>query len=171
MAAPADTRRVAYGFRDARGRTARLTVIIGAATPALIETDAATLLGHLAAITNAHVYEVDDPAPVNHHTYGGAANYLDVEDKAVLTWTDPVGNTHRYKVPAPITAIFLANQNTVNPANAAMVSLISDFETFVYGNYDDLAPLFFVGGIRGRTKVQRKLNIWIKDPTLAEPAE
>jgi len=171
MAAPVDTTVRSYGFRDAKGQVAKVRIIIGAATPAAIETDAADFTTKSQAVSNAHVYQTVDPAPINKRTYGTSAEYNTVEDKMQLTFTDTVGNLHRFEIPAPKSASFLADQETVNPAQTDVAALVTAIGTYVYGRYNDTAPLAYVGGVRVRRKLQRKMNIFVKDPTLTEPAE
>lgn len=171
MAAPATPILWSYVFRDAKGNTSRMKMILGAADNAVNTVNANVLKAHLAAISNAHVDDANDAAPINKRIYGTSGEYDTVEDKAVLTFTDDIGNLHRYQVPAPKAAIFSADQETVNPANAAVASVITDMSTFAYGNYNSASPLVYIGGVRLRRRMQRKVNIFIKDPTLAEPAE
>jgi hypothetical protein len=166
---PAALQLISYRFRDAKGNVARMSVVIGDATPTAVEADAATLKGHLQAVSNAHVSIV--LTDYTDQAYGTAANYLDVEDKAVMTFLAD-GQLHRFQVPAPILGIFLADQETVDPANAAVVALAGDFTTFVYTR--GVTPSLmssFIGGTRARRKLHRKLTIRVKNPALTGPGE
>jgi hypothetical protein len=170
MAAPAILNQFSYAFRDAKGQVATMRVRIGGATEAAVTASAATLKGHLAAVTNASVRSVQEDPPVV--VYGTAATYQDVEDKVEMVWQQPsTGAIHRYKIPAPLTAIFLADGETPNPGNAAYAAVITDFGTFVYGTILDTGPLQYLGGIRTRSRFQRRANLLTKDPTLTNPEE
>jgi hypothetical protein len=172
VASFATTRQVSYGFRDAKNNTARLTVIIGGATDALIDLFiTGPLLVHLQAVSNATVYPVQDANKLSKRIIGTAANYQNVEDKAVLTFTDQIGGMHRYQIAAPKTAVFKADQETVDAVQADMALLLADFQSNVVGFFDDIGPLLYVGGTRIRRKQHRKVNIFTRDPTLSEPAE
>jgi len=109
-------------------------------------------------------------------TYGVQADYGSAEDKALFTFVDSGGNIHRYQVPAPKAAIFYADGETVNPANglvAAWVNVMTNFAANAYFiSSRDGEPLStFVGGIRLRRRMQRRLNIFIKNPAETGPAE
>jgi hypothetical protein len=161
---------ISYRFRDAKGNVARMTVVIGDTTPTTIHTDSGTLKTHLQAISNAHVSEVD--TDYTDQAYGTAANYLDVEDKLVLSF-NLNGVIHRFQVPAPITGVFLADQETADSTVAALASVITDFQTFVYARDTAISgPMgTFLGGIRIRRKLHRKLTIRNKNPALTGPGE
>lgn len=170
MAAPVAVLFISFGFRDAKGQTATLKVAIGDATNTAVLADATTLRGHLAAISNASVRQIQQQGPVV--TYGTAADYQDIEDKLVLSFGDPAGKIHRFRVPAPIKAIFLADQETPDVANGALGNVLTDFATFCYGRGSDTAPLGpFLGGLRARSRFQRRFNLLTKSPTLAGPGE
>lgn len=168
MAAPVAVLFVNYSYRDAKGNTSRVRVLIGDATTAAIQTDSATLRGHLAAISNAVITnQTFEQFPSR--TPGAAATYETVEDKAIMTFYDPAGMLHRYALCCPAAAIFLADGETVDNANVAVGNVITDFQTFVYGRYTDTAPLVFVGGVRARRKLHRRINIFTRNPQLSGP--
>ena len=169
MAAPADTQFRTMGFRDAKGNTSRVRVLIGAATDAALQTAFNTIQGHVQAITNANEYDVNNGNLSAHRTYGTSAEYNTVEDKAVLTFVSQQGTLHRYQFPAPKAAIFDADQETVNAAQTDVAAVITDFQTSVYGLPADTAPLTYVGGQRIRRRMHRRVTIFDKDPTLTGP--
>lgn len=170
MAVPADLKKRKIVFRDAKGDTSRLTVLVGGADEAGVEANYTTLRNHVEAISNCGVNDDNNPVPLI--PYGVQAVYENVEDGALLTFQDPTnGSLHRYKIPAPKAAIFLADGETVNQAQADIVSLISDFETFVYGAYLAPSPLTYLAGVRVRRKMHRRMTIFTKSGNLDEPAE
>lgn len=171
MAAPADAQFRTMGFRDAKGNTSRMRVLLGAATDAALQTAFNTLQGHVQAITNAAEYDTNNGTLSAHRAYGTSAEYNTVEDKAVLTFVSQQGTLHRYQVPAPKTAIFMADQETVDATQADMAAVITDFQTSVYGLPADTAPVTYVGGTRIRRKLHRKATIFDKNPALTGPEE
>jgi len=170
MAAPVAALKLGYNFRDAKGFIRRMRFIIGAASNAAVLTDAAALTVLLQNVSNAHVFQTAD-AHKGVYTLGTAATYLDAEDKMVLVFNDPDGGLHRYQVPAPKSAGFLADQETVNSAQTDVAALITAFGTYIYGDQLDTAPLVYLGGSRQRRKQSRKFNIITRDPSLANPGE
>jgi len=169
MAAPATARRYSFRFRDSKGNVAHMRFLIGAATVAAADGDAVTLLGHLQAISNAHVSRVDAFTP--DYAYGSTAEYETVEDKAAMTFLDQQGKLHRFQVPAPIATDFKTDKETVNSAQADVANVITDIGTFVYGAIADTSPMAYVGGIRVRRRFQRKFNVFTLDPTLSGEGE
>lgn len=169
MAAPAAVLRLSYRFRDAKGNTARMRFLFGDATSAAIITDAGTMATALRGVSNCEVSLVE--AGGRDTAYGTQATYGSVEDKARLTFTDALFGLHHFEVPAPKAAIFLADGETVDPSNANVISLVTAFTTYIYANVTDTAPLAFVGGVRSRRKMHRRLNIFVKNPAETGPGE
>lgn len=169
MAAPTSALYKSFSFRDAKGNISRVRVLIGDATTNAIQTDANALATLLASVSNAAVRLTE--AATNAHSYGSSAEYNTVEDKASLAFVDPAGFLHKYQLPAPKSAEFDADQETVNAAETNMAALITAFQTYVYGRSTDTAPLSYVGGIRIRRKLHRRPTIFDKDPTLTLPEE
>jgi hypothetical protein len=170
MAAPVVSQFNVFGFRDAKGQTARLRVLIGGATIAAVQTNVGTLRGHLAAASNAHVYAITY-ANTADRTYGTAATYVDAEDKLLMTFVDVNSNLHKYRIAAPVSTDFQADQETWKPADAAVSNIITDFQTFCYGTATDTSPLTAINGIRVRARFQRKFNSLTKQPDLTGPGE
>lgn len=168
MAAPVSALRFVYSFRDAKGQTARIRVLIGGATNAAVLGFAGTLATDLQALSNAHVSTNVDSVPS--HTYGTNAEFPNVEDKAALTFLSPVGTIHRYQVPAPILAAFDTDGETII-AGDAVTAVVANFQSFVYGHPTDTGPLAYVGGIRQRRPFQRKFNIFTKNTALSAEGE
>lgn len=167
MAAPAASFKFSFEGRDAKGMIGRITMIIGDTTNSAVLTDSSTLIGHVNAMSNAvWVKNIDVAKPV---TYGTAAEYLDVEDKAILTFKDPQGYLHRFQIAAPKTAGFLADKETVDSSQTDVANVITDFQTFVYGRNTDTSPLVYVAGFRVRRKIHRKFNSLTKNPALTGP--
>lgn len=160
---PAALQKVSFTFRDAKNQTARMTFIIGDTTPTTIYADAATLKGHLQALSNAHVQIV--ATDYTDTTTGTAAVYGSVEDKAVFTFQDADGVLHRWKVPAPKTAIFQADGETVDFSVTAVNDFKTDMLAFIY-DQDGVQITSSVGGTRARVKAQRRFNVRTRNPAL-----
>jgi hypothetical protein len=166
MAAPALGDHFSFTFRDAKGQTSRMRFLIGDATQTAVITNYTTIAGHLVSASNGNV---SSPfSAVSPLVYGTNAQYPDVEDKAVIVFADPAGALHRFQLPAPVSACFTTDGETV--ANSgAMGAVITDISTFVYGRVTDTAPLVYIGGMRARRKMQRRFNIITKNPALSGP--
>ena len=169
MAAPATALRYSYVFRDAKGQTARMRVMIGDATVTAINTDANNGLTLLQACSNAFVSVPQDYHKL--HTYGTNATYANVEDKAQLTFISQQGTIVRFQLPAPKAASFNTDGETVLASETNIGPLLVWFTTYVYENITDSSALSYVGGIRVRRRFQRRFNIFTKDPTLGGEGE
>lgn len=100
--------------------------------------------------------------------YGGTGVFQSVQQKARMTWQDDEGKLHRYEVPAPKVAIFLADAVTVNPTNALVLAYIASFTTvaaFVSGK-DGIEVAQFVGGEFAARPRPRRVGILTLTPAL-----
>ena len=170
MAAPVFAQFESYNFKDAKGQNAKMRVLLGDATVVAEFNDATNLTPLLQAVSNATVVNTTHNGLIN-HTPGTAAVYETVEDKVIMTYYDPSGFLHRYSVAAPASAIFLADGETADIANAAYLAVVTFFQAHAYGRYTDTATLVHVGGTRQRRKLQRKFNIFTRNPALSGPGE
>lgn len=160
-------------YRDARGETTRVSFFIVAATEALASTAAQVVIPLLDALTNAAnqgsrgAYSTS-PSPVS---YGATAQFESSEDKAMVAFTTNTGALHRYQVPAPKAAIFLADLETVNPAQADVAAFTAAVIAQGVSSRDGADITTFIGGIRIRKKLRRRVNIYTLAPNLTIPAE
>lgn len=172
MAIGALPERVTY--RDAKGNTARVSFFV-ANTGTLTSQSAAAsaVITAMDPLTNAARQSNTGPATegAQEVVYGTNANYGSVEDKAVFVFQSATGAIHRFQIPAPVAAIFLPDGETIDPGNA----LVGAFATAVTANATSRAgdPITFGSGLgtRIRRKMHRRLTIFVKDPSLNEPAE
>jgi hypothetical protein len=150
-------------FRDAKNQTSSVRFYV----PGPAGTDAA---GHLdalealfAACTNAATWTEDDEAfaPVP----GASAVYENVEDKGVLVMQTSTGSIHRYSIPAPKAALFLADDETMDFTNGAVTALVGGLIAHACSR-DGVALVSAVGGYRARTRTKRKFNIRTRNPIL-----
>lgn len=164
--------RQTFSFRDARGFVTRELYYLSNATFAGATTAAQALQTAINNITNCAPAGASGPltsvpGPV---IYGGAGQFQNVSDKAAVTFASASGAYHRYRVPGPLASIFLADLETVDPANAAVTA----YANAVNGNVcsrDGSLMASLVGGIRVRGPMPRKLNILIRDPAETGPDE
>jgi hypothetical protein len=160
-----------WTFRDAQGRTSLIRANVST-IPADIQTvaDQWVTLWQAASTANVRSF-LDVPGPI---VRPAAALYQSVQDKAELVFQDVGGSFHRYQIPCPIggggTPIFMGDGVTVNPANAAIVAIVSQaIDQFTSATGAALS--LFLGGIRLRRRLPRRLNITVLAPDDVSPAE
>lgn len=160
-------------YRDAKGQTAKTSFFVVAATPALALTAASTLVPLITALTNAALQNAKGAYTTSPtvNSYGTNAVYETIEDKAQLTFQTATGAIHRYQIPAPKAAIFMADDETVDPANADVLALAAAFVADQVASRDGSLIASFIGGIRVRRKFQRKFNIFTRNPAETGPGE
>lgn len=116
------------------------------------------------------------------NSYGANTDYANAETKARMTFLtqntsapSQFGIAH-IDVPAPLVSIFLADKQTVDPTNSAVVTFVTAMTTpdATAGQAvtkSNLVYLTFLGGQLQRRKFQRKITIWDKSAKLDEPEE
>lgn len=162
-------------YRDAKGRIGKIRFyVFDGGTPITQAAAAGAVLAAVDTISNGHrqTWRGPDTGIANTPGYGSVAQFQNAEDKAVFTFYGASGAYHRLMVPSPASSIFEPDLETVDQANANVVTLI----TAVLANATDSAGTAisgFVGAVRGRRKMQRRLNLLILTPDLTtnEPAE
>lgn len=160
-------------WRDAKGNTARSTFYVASGgTLASQNTAALAIINAMAPLSNAVQQAYNGPAnaPATEVVYGTNAEFASVEDKAVFTFQTATGSIHRFQIPAPIAAMFLADGETVDPANTAVVTFTSAVVANAFTRGDE-AITFGAFGTRVRRKMHRKLTIFVKNPALSGPGE
>jgi len=159
-------------FRDAKGNTSRMSFFVDGATAALQATAAVAVITPLQALSNAIISSTSGPATgvPTEVVYGTAADYQSVEDKAIMTFQTSTGDIHRFQVPAPLASIFLADGETVDPANTLVVAYNSAVNANVTDRHGSLLA-FGANGTRIRRKMHRRFNIFTKNPSLSGPGE
>lgn len=175
-------------FRDLRGHVGRVSYYytylvadaahLGAASGAI-----ATINTAIVALTNALVVAVTGIAGnrLDPLQYGGSGPYANAETKAKLTFLAvAAGGVHtslvRMEVPAPVVAMFLPDKETVDPGNAAVVSLssalsVSDAQGGFASDRLGNPIVGLVAGTLVRRPFQRKITIWDLSADLGEPEE
>jgi hypothetical protein len=160
-------------WRDVKGNTARIRWYVDSTlTDSAAHSAASAVINAITAITNSAFQSAAGPATsvAGPAVYGTAAQFTTVEDKAVMTFTAADGALHRYQIPAPKVSMFEVDQETVNATDTNTAAYI----TAALANQvtrSGAALTAFVGGIRIRRKLHRKLSIYTLVPELDEPAE
>jgi hypothetical protein len=182
------TARQSLAFRDLRGHVGKVGFwyTYNSATAANLgaaSTQIAAINTAIVALTNAQVVAVNGLAgnrldPVH---YGSNGVYANAETKAKLSFLAfAAGGVHssfvRLEIPAPVVAMFLADKETVDPANAAVATLFSALSTSdAQGGFasDKMGnPItYFLGGTLVRRPFQRKITIYDLSADLGEPEE
>ena len=170
-----------YGYRDARGMTAQVRILLDAtATVAQAEQNGANIRVDINALTNAAPQGAHGPYTENvrNVNYGAAGGFQDAADKAVFFFQDGAGRLHKYQIPAPISSMFLVDQETIDPSNAGVKQFVADMLNVTFNGTAPTtgqtksavtangSPLItFLGGERTRQKLSRKANIFTLGPT------
>lgn len=159
--------RIRYTFRDSQGRVAPYRSYVN-----VLEANLQTVVNNYKAllqpISNASVETFLDPP--NAAVYGTNAEFPSVQDKAVFTFQDGHGGLHRYQVPAPVLAIFMADGITINIANTDVANYVSGVLAAITDRFGN--PMtHFVGGLRQRRKLPRRNNLFILAPDDASPED
>ena len=109
-------------------------------------------------------------------TLGTQATFGSIEDKALLTYVSADGVIHRFQLPAPKDAIFLADKMTVDVANTNIVALNSVIlnagaHPYFLSSRGQSPINTFIGGVRIRRRNQRRINIFTRNPDETGPDE
>lgn len=169
----ANGKRESTVWRDVKGNTAAVRFYIDSTlSDSAAHSAASAVINAITAITNAAFQSASGPAtsvagPV---AYGTAAQFATVEDKAVMTFSGADGSLHRYQIPAPKVDIFEVDQETVEADQTDVAAFIAAAIANIH-TASGAALSSFVGGVRVRRKMHRKLTIYTLVPELDEPAE
>jgi hypothetical protein len=160
-------------FRDAKGNTGRVSFFVASSGTALTQqTAAAAVIDAMFPLSNAIVQAAIGPSTSTRVevTYGTNSVYASIEDKAIFTFQTATGDIHRFQVPAPVSGIFLADGETVDPANTLVVAFVSAVIADAVSQSGQ-ALAFGAFGTRIRRKMRRRINIFTKNPALSGPDE
>lgn len=162
-------------YRDAKGNLGRVRFYVAQTGTQITQATAAnTIITDMNALTNAFLQAAHGPinqAPLDVN-YGGLAQFQNAADKMMMVFQSSAGTWHRYQIPAPKATNFLTDLETVDPSVLAVSTYIADMianTTDQFGN----ALTKYIGGIRLRRKISKRLNITILGPgdTQEIPAE
>lgn len=178
--------RQVYTLRDAKGFTATMRFYISYSDASATTVNDARVVAEniwfalngtgpgTLPISNAHIVGVIGPYnQVQSAGYGTAAQYLNCEDKLMVAMVATDQSVHRFGIPAPTLAAFLADQETgkgsqlvdfvnalVNPSNAAFAC-----------TRGGLAFGSAIGSLLIRRRQRRKFTLYSKSANLDEPGE
>lgn len=173
--------RQSFTFRDAKGQqsTVRFFCSTGAGAVADLQTQLIALETALKGLTNAA--EQSSSGPVSRtgtKQYGTSGSpYQDVQQKAVMTFQDSVGGLHRFQIPAPVIAAFLADQQTIDPANGNVTAFIAAMTGNTAGagvvTRSGLKLTNFFGGLFAAKPIPKARSMFVLDANLTpqEPEE
>jgi len=154
-----------FTFRDSKNQTASIHFYTASTqTTAQVETQIANMLTVTAALSNATTTRNQGAAAVA-PVAGTAAQFDDVEDKAVLVFQTAAGALHRYSIAAPKATIFQADKETVDYSNTDVAAFVTQLLTGTTSR-DGNTVTASVGGTRKRVKAQRRFNIRTRNPAL-----
>lgn len=165
-----------FNFRDSRGMTGSVRLWLTSDSATDTNDLITPFITALEALTNAHMTSSRGSAgDTPEFGYGSDAQYAPIEDKASLTYFTARAQRHTYRIPAPKAAIFMSDEQTVNPANSLVVAFntaILDTVTSAFFSDAQGNPLTgYVGGIRTRSKLRRKFTIFTLNPAESGPGE
>jgi hypothetical protein len=158
-------------FVDCRGFRARTTFYLDYTNMATSALGAHSLFPRIATMSNANYQSgggllYGDNLPVQ---YGSNDVYSSVEDKAVFIFGDASGQCHKMELPAPSSLLFLPDGETLDIDNADVTSFTE--LAFIYNICGRSGSHWtsLIGGYRTRRRNQRKLSVYIKNPSLTGP--
>lgn len=161
--------RLRFTVRDGQGRTSNVKFWWSFMDETTIAPTVSVLKADLQALTSGQVWSYID-VPPDIIPRPASTQYVSAQDKAELVFQDSKAAFHRLQVPAPLLALFAADQITVNPANAALVTFVAAMLT---GASSSAGTPYtsFVGGIYIRRKLPRRFSITVLAPDGTTPAE
>jgi hypothetical protein len=163
----------AFTYRDDKGNVARVSMFVTAADLAAAAAAMTTLQPLQTALSNCVLVNAKGPYTTSPAAagYGANAEYETVEDKAVMTFVTASGALHRYQIPAPKSALFLADGETIDPANATVAAYTAGVIAQLVSSRDGSDITAYIGGVRIRRKLQKRTNIYTLAPNLTIPAQ
>ena len=184
-----DFNRASVTLRDNTGNTARVSWVVGL-DPGVGSIDDmravnVAIQAAIAGMSNAKVVGVSGVFDIlpDPSLYGVQAAFNNVEDKARLQFNS--ASRQRYStmsIPAPKLSDFFSagsgtggDEETVNPADANVIALVSALTTVIGGAAATVGPVNdvyhnLIVGKKIRRKARRRIGRWTKDPTGTIPA-
>jgi hypothetical protein len=176
------SRAQSYTFRDAKQQVVAMRMYFNDDAGSIADTliQATAVATDLQALSNAVLESAHGPytkAP-QAVAAGTAAVYEEVEDKARFVLATAAGAIHRYEVPAPKSAIFLADGVTVDFTNSLVKQFLADLFALTFGgtapssgvitslvSRDNKAVNLAIGGLRVRRPFIRRFSIYTRAPS------
>jgi hypothetical protein len=171
------------GLRDLRGKIGRVKgyyKVVSTTTAGVGDAVVATnqIAAAVVAMSNGVPVKYDGliSAVANPNAYGSNAEFPNAEDKAVLTFLMADHSFNKFSIPAPKSAIFLSDLETVDLTNSLVLALNNALQAVdaVGGEATSKNGSFFsviIAGQRSRRRFQRQTTIWTLNPELTSPEE
>lgn len=165
-----------YTFRDARGYTSPVRLVLASDTEADLVTTATGLVALFNACSNAVIVSAIGPYSLEMTgAYGTNSEYANVVDKANVVMQASDFTLHKVGIPAPIlTACFFADGETVDPEAtelAALIAALTNATSHAVAPRSHAPFSTALGGMRTRSKNRRRTNIRTLSPDLSGPDE
>ena len=130
------------------------------------------------ALSDATFLPLGGSALIEAAGYGSGGAVDNAEDSAVFSFQTSTGAIGKVSIPAPKSSIFLGDNQTIDPANAAVTAFTAYMlaPTTAFSNNGIASTksgagfTSFIGGVRVRRKTRRKMNIFVKNPQGTSPA-
>lgn len=160
-------------YRDNRGFTYAEKYFTLAADPPTAAAQAEAFYLAVGRITNATIQSgtgclllANSPA-----VRGGGGVYASGTVKAVIIWTDSLGNIHRWRIPAPVATCFQADGYTLDQSDTNTALLITAFtDNFICGKGGTVVSAC-LGGFRAIGKQRRHITVDARSPSAAALAQ
>lgn len=177
----------AYTYRDAKGYTWTLKHYVSYLSDTSAHLADARAVGSrmeaalsgvgpgVLAVTNGVLVHAHGPYDLQNIAlaYGTAAQYLNSEDKLMLSLFDSGGSIHRFGIGSPVLAAFLADQETGK--GSQLVDVVTAMTTVDGSAFactkGGLAFSSAVGSVLIRRRQRRKVSLISKSSNLDEPGE
>lgn len=165
-----------FTFRDVRGYSATLRLVLADDTAADLATYAASLPALLNACSNAVIVSAIGPYSLETTgAYGTNSEYPNAVDKASVFMQASDFTLHKMEIPAPIlTECFYADGETVDPEATALAALVAALTGATAHAVSPRSHSPFnaaIGGMRIRARNRRKTSIRTLTPDLGGPDE
>ena len=159
--------------RDYQGRIGKMVYYSQGATVAAVTASAGAVSAALAALSYGRGLKTVGPDAngFNGFTLGIFGAYSIASVKARLTFRDSDGGTHRFLLPCPISGMFEADEETVLPSLAAVVTLIAAMTDGTTCGRSGVPLSAYVGGTRLIQRIPTRTNINILSPLRTSPEE
>lgn len=170
--------KVSLVYKDAKGQTGAVKFYVNADSPADFTAVVQGTQAAIAPITNAVLFSIPGGWDGLEATgeLGNTGTYQDITLKANMVFVDSNGTIHRYQIPAPKLSIFEPDGVTVDADDVNVAAFVTAM-LFAYPGPSHVTSrqgnvlTNFVGGTLLKRKFRRRLNIFIEDPDLNQPAE
>jgi len=156
-------------FRDARGFLYYERFYTQAADPATAAGQATAFFALIFPLSNADAEKGTGVLllPTYPASRGSTDPYSSGTVKLVLVFQDAYGDAHRFQLPSPKAALFLADGLTLDQTQTPFVNFLAGIAANNIVSRDGVGLITFLGGFRKIGKQKRKLTQDVLAPSLA----